>query len=91
MQRRASWIAPWAFVLLALPASGGEDSCESRYRAEIEAAKRAAAEHDSRGVLEHLVRADALLGACASESHAPNPRDPDENGDEVPARAFARR
>jgi len=85
--RVEAWILAGAIALGAAlageataPASQGADCGQ---RAEISAAREAAARGDSKSALEHLRRADALIERCLRDAPPPTPSDRDRGATEA--------
>jgi hypothetical protein len=88
--RRTVPVALAMLLLAASPSQAEPSSCESRYVAELESAKRAFAAQDTERGLEHLLRAEAILESCADDAVVPGPRH-DGDEDETRLRLLARR
>ena len=85
--RLGAWILTGAIALGAAiagdasaPASQGPDCGQ---RAELAAAREAAARGDSKSALEHLRRADALIERCMRDTPAPRPDEPERHATET--------
>jgi hypothetical protein len=85
--RVEAWILAGAIALgasiagdAAAPASQSPDCGQ---RAELAAAREAAARGDSKSALEHLHRADALIERCIRDGPAPRPGESGRHGTET--------
>ena len=85
--RFEAWILAGAIALGAAiagdasaPASQGPDCGQ---RAELAAAREAAARGDSRSALDHLHRADAMIERCMRDAPAPRPDERERHATET--------